>query len=333
MSEQFALGMQKSGRPLSKDWYNQYNLKELIDYRGEDHSIMNLMKDRFTLKFACLILNLKGDMDFIHSEGCRFSLVDIYPMIDQTEALNRADKESKVVVVMKRNNSSGEIIYKERVDVTTIRPFYMDHDSIVDVAGCVRFTFETPENIHILAILFLMRAISVVFENPYFFIPLSSQKESLYIISNAVNKEGLTNRVLIIINYLIRELSKSATLEESKQIYEKYRYELTVVGLTPRSINYLYNEKLSSLMTEIIAEDKTDLKKIKAWIDCNRPHFCVVEYEKNISTTFYRNSPDDITKVHKAVEVKSNPNEIAHTRLNPQIPSTSRNANKKCEIQ
>ena len=204
------------------------------------------MKDRFALKFACFYLNPNG-MDVVVKDGDRFSLWDIYPERSKRSFPIRDDKDSKVVVVMKRYKKSGELTYTERVNIQEIQQFVMyassnDHHVVYDL----KLSIGAPERIHTLVILFLMRTISMVCENPRFFIPSPShQKQLLFIVSNKekcspMDEERIKKRAIIIINYFQRELSKSDSVEEEESVREKYRYELTDIGMAPVSIKYLY---------------------------------------------------------------------------------------------
>ena len=268
MSEQFALRLRLSELPRPDTYAAIYKRIHNDDtYNG----LIKLIKDPFALKFATFLLSLNEKTTVTKNENCKFSLCEIFPIRHAKKEYDINDEESTVIVIMKRNNNSEEKIYEERVQIRQIKrgrfnQFQSSDDEYLNMAlfDMVVFSIETPEKIHALAVVFLMRAISTFCENPHFFIPSTDHEKQLYIVSNKVNRlpideERLKKRAVVIINYLIRELSKSESLQESKSIHERYSHELSVIGMAPVSICHLNEDILPSL----VADGKTDLNKIK----------------------------------------------------------------------
>ena len=244
------------------------------------YQVQEIFENCDMLLFAVHMLSL-NDQREVKRLGVKYTLKDILPVKKDNHSFLKVSlmvhkmDEPSCVSGDEFKIPKSELMYKEVIDIEEEIDF-----EILDEADYLNIHLKVRDSqkIHLLAVHFLLRVISVICENLNFFIPPDNDYAKSFVFLPKMEVRGhLERRASIIIKDLVQEKLDFETLPE--WIIETYKYELHLLGMLPCSFENLVKHKLSEL--ESIIEPEMLSAEIKKQIRVECP-------QKNISSTFYR---------------------------------------------
>ena len=237
-------------------------------------TIQEIFENSDALLFAVHILNLKGEGE-VKRSGVRYTLKDVLP-VGQDKDKHSFLKVSLMLHKTDKRCTDGDkfrlkypdLMYEEVIDIEEVIQFQILRDP-----NSLNMFLKVREShkVHLLVIYFLLRFISVIYQNLKFF-TLSDEGylNSLTIVTNSPESEDLLKtEVNESITDLLQEKRRNEILPE--WIKDSYKYELTLLGMLPCSFSHLLKLRESeTLDTEIKSQIHIEL------------------LQKNISSSFYR---------------------------------------------